>query len=196
MELLNVGLESWIIQDGNYADFRVGEEADFALEFYPVLLKPSDKRTKSFIHWKNCHYQVCAEIVYCSRQAWVLDCGFLVYDQSKLPRYFEKGSWVEGEIILGIDPFFYFEGLYALPGMPALTYRFRIEQILLETTPWFTSKDEVGRTVLERVKLQESFSEVYATDATDDDNGNAHYILKCRLLKSGVEPIKIKKRQD
>ena len=40
MELLNVGLDAWIIQDGNYADFRVGEEQDFALEFYPILLNP------------------------------------------------------------------------------------------------------------------------------------------------------------
>ena len=129
-------------------------------------------------------------MVYCSRQAWALDCGFLVYDQAKPPRYFEKGLWVEGEIVLGIDPFFYFEGLYALPGMPALTNRFRIEQILLETTPWFTSKDEVGRTVLERVKHQESYKEVYETDAWNDDDEQASYILRCRLLKSGVEPRK------
>ena len=33
-QLLQVGLNSWIIADGNYADFTVGEVRSFALEFY------------------------------------------------------------------------------------------------------------------------------------------------------------------
>jgi hypothetical protein len=33
--LIHVGLFSWIIQDGNYDDFEVGQAAKFALEFYP-----------------------------------------------------------------------------------------------------------------------------------------------------------------
>ena len=31
--LIQVGLASWIIQDGNYGDFTVGQQAKFALEF-------------------------------------------------------------------------------------------------------------------------------------------------------------------
>jgi hypothetical protein len=184
MESFNIGLDSWIIQDGNYPDFQVGQEADFALEFYPLLFKPSDKQTKSFRHLNNCNYQICGQVIYQTRNVWVLDFGLLAYEQAKPPRYATKDAWVEGEIDLGIDPFFYFEELYGLPGMPALTNRFRIEQILLETTPWFISKDDGGRTVLERVKLKESFKEVYETDAWNDDNGSACYILKCLLLKS------------
>ncbi len=33
MELGPVGLDAWIIQDGNYGDFERGEVAEFALEF-------------------------------------------------------------------------------------------------------------------------------------------------------------------
>ena len=33
--MLHVGLAAWIIQDGNYAEFEVGGEYQFALEFYP-----------------------------------------------------------------------------------------------------------------------------------------------------------------
>ena len=29
----SIGLAAWIIQDGNYADFTVGDRAEFALEF-------------------------------------------------------------------------------------------------------------------------------------------------------------------
>ena len=31
---LQVGLNSWIIADGNYTDFSVGEARSFALEYY------------------------------------------------------------------------------------------------------------------------------------------------------------------
>ena len=38
---LHVGLDAWIIQDGNYADFQSGAEYRFALEFYPHALAPA-----------------------------------------------------------------------------------------------------------------------------------------------------------
>jgi hypothetical protein len=90
-----------------------------------------------------------------------------------------SGSWVEGEIYLGIDPFMYFEGLKNQAGMPSLTYSFRIGEILLETTPWLTRSDESGRTIMVRDDQNESYREVAETDAWNDNSGNAHYILKC-----------------
>ena len=86
---------------------------------------------------------------------------------------------MEGEIFFGIDPFMYFERLKNLTGMPDMTYDFRVEQILLETTPWLTRTDEEGRTVIERDEQNESFREVPETDAWRDDDGRAHYVLKC-----------------
>lgn len=180
MKSLNVGVDAWIIQDGNYGDFAVGEKTQFALEFYPRELKPSGCKSPSAAHLKASRYRVCGQVVYRTKSVWVLDMGFLAYQESPPPRFATKGSWVEGEIYLGIDPFMYFEQLKNRPGMPPLTYGFRIGQILLETTPWLTKTDESGRTIMTvRDEQNESYREVAETDAWNDDHGHAHYVLQC-----------------
>ena len=172
---LNIGLDSWIIQDGNYPDFSVGQKAQFALEFYPHSLKLSESRSPLATHLKASRYQVCAQVVYLNERVWVLDMGFLAYNQTyPLPQGAAKGSWVEAEIYLGIDPFMYFEGLKSMPGMPRLTYSFLVTQILLETTPWLTTQ-----TMKLRDEQNESYQEVAETNAWSDDGGDASYILKC-----------------
>jgi len=186
MESLYVGLNAWIIQDGNYADFRVGQKTEFALEFYPASLKVSDLRLKSAEHIKASQYKICGQVIFQSKTVWVLDAGFLAYQESKPPRYATKGAWVEGEVYVEIDPFMYFEGLNKRPGMPSLTYAFRVDQLLLETTPWITTTDENGRTLTKRDEQKESYIEVAETNAWSDDNGHAHYILKCVRISGPV----------
>lgn len=179
IESLNVGVDAWIIQDGNYGDFTVGQKSQFALEFYPHSLTSTDVSTTVVVELKPSLYQVRGQVVYRRNNVWVLDVGFLAYQESKPPKFASEGSWVEGEIYLGIDPFMYFEHLKNQPGMPSLTYSFRIGQILLETTPWVTIADESGRTMMSRDERNESFREVAETDAWNDDGGNAHYVLNC-----------------
>ncbi len=179
MESLNVGVDAWIIQDGNYSDFTVGQKTQFALEFYPHSLTSSDRKSTAAINVRASLYQVCGQVVYRTKDVWVLDAGFFAYQESQPPKFATKGSWVEGEIYLGIDPFMYFEGLKNQSGMPSLTYKFRIGQILLETTPWLTKADESGGTMMVRNEQNESYREVSETDAWKDDDGNAHYVLKC-----------------
>ena len=186
MEPLDIGVAAWIIQDGNYADFTVGQVVQFALEFYPHSLTASRETSKSATHLKGSIYDVCGQVVYRTNQVWVLDMGFLAYQEAKPPEYAAKGAWVEGKVYVGIDPFFYFEGLNKLPGMPDLTYNFRIEQILLETTPRLTTQDESGRTVMSRNEHQESYREVSQTDAWNDDDGNAHYVLNCERIERRI----------
>jgi len=36
--MLHVGVDSWIIEGGNYDDFQCGNRYRFALEFYPHLI--------------------------------------------------------------------------------------------------------------------------------------------------------------
>ena len=179
MEPLNICVDSWIIRDGNYGDFTVGQEARFALEFYPYSLKPSGCRTPSATLLRASRYRVCARVAFTAEGVWVLDMGFLAYQESEPPGYGEKDSWVEGEISLGIDPFMYFERLKNLPGMTQLAYDFRIEEILLETTPWVEETGGSGGATLVRDEREESFRRVAATDAWNDDGGRASYILKC-----------------
>jgi len=176
---LNIGVDSWIIQDGNYGEFTLGQKTQFALEFCPHSLKSSDCISRLVTHLKASRYQICAQVVYCTKSVWVLDMGFLAYQESQPPRYATRGSWVEGEIYLGIDPFMYFEQLKNLSGMPSLVYGFRIEQIFLETTPWLSKSDESGRTMMVRNEQNESYREVPKTDAWNDDDGHAHYVLNC-----------------
>jgi hypothetical protein len=77
MESLYVGVSAWIIQDGNYADFRVGQKMEFALEFYTVSLKVSGRRSKSAERIKASQYKICGQVIYQSKTVWVLDAGFL-----------------------------------------------------------------------------------------------------------------------
>ncbi len=175
MESLNVGVESWIIQDGNDADFVVGEETNFALEFYPISLKSSDCKSSFFTELNFNRYKICGQVVYSTERVWVLDFGFLVFQEFKPPKFATKGNWIEGEIYLGIDPYFYKAYLNKIPDMPSLIYSFKIEKIFLETTPWITKP---GNNII-RDSEKESFREVSKTNAWDDDNGIANYILKC-----------------
>jgi hypothetical protein len=106
----------------------------------------------------------------------------MAYQNCEPPPVAKQGAWVEAEIYLGIDPFFYFEELDSLPGMPALQYEWRIGGISLETTPWLSRQDDTGRTFMTRDEQRESFREVPATNAWDDDQGHGDYILACERI--------------
>jgi hypothetical protein len=182
MQTFFVGLSSWIIQDGNYGDFAVGNAAKFALEFYPNTIQLARSREPSSERIGASRYRIRGQVVYAGRSAWVIDFGIMAYQNQEPPRIAKKGSWVEGEIYLGIDPFFYSEELHARPGMPALRYEWRIRNIALETTPWLSAKDETGRTILTRDEQQVSFIEVAETNAWEDDEGRGHYVLECERI--------------
>jgi hypothetical protein len=181
--MLHVGVSSWIIQDGNYRDFRVGEAAKFALEFYPQAFEVARPHQVSYDHIRANRYRIHGQVVYVDRSVWVLDFGVLAYHHRKPPRSAKNGERFEGEIYLGIDPFFYFESLHALPGMPALQYEWCIKTILLETTPWLCQTDEAGRTIFTRDEQRESFAEVAETNAWEDDDGRGHYVLACERIE-------------
>jgi hypothetical protein len=182
MQSLQVGLDSWIIQDGNYSDFRVGQSARFALEFYPYVIRACETRLPQCEHVLASKYRVCAQAVFTAPSVWVIDFGFKAYKNHPPPRFAAKGSWVLGKIYVGVDPFFYFEELHAIHGMPELRYDFRIGDIQLETTPWVQSKNQQGRTVLSRDDREKSFRPVAETNAWQDDEGRAHYVLECEVV--------------
>ncbi len=180
--MLFVGVSSWIIQDGNYGDFRVGAAAKFALEFYPQSIEVTRSHEASFERIQASRYRVRGQVVFVSRASWVIDFGVMAYQNYEPPSAVKRGAWIQGEIYLGIDPFFYFEELHSLPGMPALQHEWRIANIFLETTPWLSRTDETGRAILTRDEQQESFAEVSETNAWEDDQGNGHYILECERI--------------
>jgi len=81
----------------------------------------------------------------------------MAYQQQKPPPFRRGRQWVEGEVYLGIDPFFYFEDLYRMDGMPPLSYTWLVRQIMLETTPWIEAKDAKGCQIRRVMNQRESF---------------------------------------
>jgi hypothetical protein len=88
----SIGLAAWIVRDGNYADFKVGDRAEFALEFYAageVQVVPDSNLRATHVH----------------------DVGLVAFHDGIVPDGIEPGQTVRANIGLGVDPFMYFERL-------------------------------------------------------------------------------------
>ena len=177
-----IGLSAWIIQDGNYGDFRSHERAEFALEFYAQNYQPSFSSEKQarWIHASK--YSVNAEVVFVAKRCFVIDLGVLAYREAEPPKSIRKGSWLEAEIYLGVDPFFYFEDLAHVQGMPPLIYNWHINKIGIETAPFIETVDAHGTRIMVRDETKSAFQEIRQTDAWKDDNGHGEYVLDCALM--------------
>jgi hypothetical protein len=173
-----IHLDSWIIQDGNYDDFSRGQDAAFAVEFYPDELVVVSAGDRTASHLGGNRYHIEGEVAFASQGAWVLDCGLRIYQQEPPPARVVQGMSVRGEVVLGVDPFFYFEELAKLPGMPPLVYGWHIERIERDMAPWI----EVASGGFERDPSRPGWNDVEATDAWNDDGGLASYLLHARLL--------------
>lgn len=186
--IVHVGLSSWIIQDGNYGDLAVGDHAKFALEFAALdELRPATAGALAAEHRGASRHHVRARVVFVADGVCVIDAGsFLAFRDGLLDRA-TLGALVEGDVYVGIDPFFYFEDLHRLPNMPPLSYRWHVRAIQLETTPWREGTLPDGRPMLERDRARESFTAVTSTDAWHHDDGHGHYVLSC-LREGGPEP--------
>ncbi len=176
----SISLDAWIVQDGNYPDFERGQQADFAVEFYfaepPTV---TDHQSPSIVHVEDTSYAVVGRVLATSEKAWVLDCGIGIYQELPVPAGVEVGRCVRGTASLGVDPFFYFERLHALPEMPPLVYTWRIDAIWRNAAPFVRSGS-----VLVRDPEQLGWIPLERTDAWHDDDGRASYRLDCVLLDS------------
>lgn len=132
----------------------------------------------------------------------VLDLGdgIMAFDESHHEHY-EEGGVVEGTIGLGIDPFFYKEGLCLRPGIPALIYSWKIEKIEMLMAPWLETwevaphlkryvklhpekEEESKRKVFYRDKMKISYKEIERTDAWHDgeDHHSSSYLLNVNKI--------------
>lgn len=177
-----IGLSSWIIQDSNYGDFEQSQITEFALEFSPVAFEPSAVEPVTAEPIAEGKYRVTAQIVYRTPEVWVLDFGLRVFQEARPPKGLIAGMFVTGDISVGIDPFFYFERLSALPGMPPLSYAWRIDRIGMQTAPFIEQRLSDGTTYLARDEARSLYRDIPRTDAWHDDQGNAEYILHCTLI--------------
>jgi hypothetical protein len=185
----NISLAAWIIQDGNYPDFVVGETVEFAVEYYqpPGAVTEVCESDVSATLLADSSYTLVAEKILETDEITVADIGMLVYQHGKAePPTFERGSRVRTQLDLGVDPFYYFEGYSNSQEVPALIYTWRVTSILQQTAPWIETVTEsgpfAGRKIRTRDISQHGYKEILKTDAWQDDGGDAAYILRCDLL--------------
>jgi hypothetical protein len=178
-----IGLSSWIIQDGNYDDLHTGQNAEFALEFGSHTYRQSDVQAKLLKRLGAAKYAVTGKVIYLIPEVWVLDFGIRAFQESEPPEGMSVGSFVAAEIYLGIDPFFYFEYLHKLPGIPPLIYSWRVNSIGQQTAPFIEARQPSGQKLLIRDEKKVGYRTISQTDAWKDDGGNAEYILTCERLR-------------
>jgi hypothetical protein len=150
-----IGLDSWVLQDGNYPDFVVGERRQFALELgysrtNRLREATDDAPLRCRYAGRDVTYDVTGLLRRAAtepmRDAFVLDFGLLAYcewmvlDDLAPPR---SGSRLTGEIRLSVDHFAYKDELAQRPGMPPLIYAWTIEEIQL----WPDASGAPGRSV-------------------------------------------------
>jgi hypothetical protein len=82
---------------------------------------------------------------------------------------------VRGEVLIEVDPFFYFERLAHEADAPALIHDWTIEKIEMQTAPFI----EVRPRRRERDPARLGWKEIAKTDAWNDDGGLAEYLLHC-----------------
>lgn len=177
---INIGLPAWVIQDGNYPEFKLGKEYRFALEFFPRIILSEAATGKSHLaHREGSDYDIEGAVVFADDECWVIDFGIPAYQEGKPPSWARNGVPICGRIYLGVDSFEYFERLSKKKGIPDLFRQWSLRKILLETTPWLDTKDARGRTIRTRDETRRSYSEVPATDSWHHDQGNGHYTFEC-----------------
>jgi hypothetical protein len=192
-----IGLDSWVLQDGNYTDFVTGDRRQFALEFgyrRDRRLRRTLPPVSSSLRYtgQGDTYEVSGQLIRASAEphgdGFVLDFGLLAYSNWMVLDDLEPpaaGDWLSGEIHLSVDPFFYMDELAGLPGMPALIYTWTVAEIELDTTPLmrveyghplYVGPDEGPRRM--RDPERESWRTIERTRMWDYDGS---YRLRCRL---------------
>lgn len=174
----SIGLAAWIIQDGNYGNFSVGDRAEFALEFYPAGdIDLVADAAPSATHVRECQYDVVGRVVHVDERSWVLDIGLLTYLYGPTPDGVVPGQTLRTSLHLGIDPFMYLERLRHDPNYPDMVYTWDVQAIRRETAPYV-----LNRNVWVRDQTKLGRIEVPETDAWNDDGGHGDYLFDCDLV--------------
>jgi hypothetical protein len=177
-----IGLSSWIIQDGNYVDFKKGDQAAFALELNAItaldVIQPG-ARAPSLEHLHSSIYRILGKVIHIRDcEWWAIDVGVLMYRGGRPPPDAEEGSWVTGEVYVGVDHFAYMERFSRHHTAPGLIYDWSIKKIEIQTAPFI----KVDERSMARDPERLGWRDIEATNAWKD--GVADYVLHCELLEN------------
>lgn len=173
-----IGLDPWIVQDGNYGEFAVGETHAFALEFETREVAIVDPRPRSVTQLGGTRYRVDAPVVLVDGNLWMIDVGVLAYSDAGPLEGASTGALLSGEIVLGVDPFPFFEHHATLQNVPAAIYTWRITAIRELIAP-----EPPQNVYLSPEELDWTSREVLVTDAWNNPAGVVRtYELVCERL--------------
>src|SRR5438552_8025029 len=134
-----IGLDAWIIRDGNYPDFRVGQTCLFAVEFIPEGALRVATGNQEVQRDADDRYLVTARVVASAQavECYVLDLGGLMVYGARPggPEQFVEGETVQGRVQLGVDPYDYFETLGYRNDIPPPIYQWTIVRLFRQGPP-------------------------------------------------------------
>jgi hypothetical protein len=177
----DIGLAAWMIQDGNYPNFEVGQTVEFAVEFW----LPEGGATRgsnaevSANNVGDCRYNTVAQVLVQTERVTVLDIGILVCGDTQ-PALLQ-GHRVAVQMALQLNAFHTFYRLSETGEVLPLVYSWKILSILRQTAPFIDTVTE-GQRIQIRDPQRPSYEEILKTDAWKDDGGHAAYLLRCDLL--------------
>ena len=129
-----IGLSSWVIQDGNYVDFAVGERRRFAVGFFADDLHEGAPGLKHAKALGEGRYEMSGQVIVADDGLVMLDFGLLAYTDSRLPSAAD-GEWLAGRVSLEVDCYSYFEIHAKRPSVPPAVYGWTISGIWRQTAP-------------------------------------------------------------
>jgi len=174
-----IGLASWVIQDGNDGDFEVGQRGRFAVGFFADDLREPQVHEKAVASLGEGRYEICGQVVVAQRDLAVLDFGLLAYADGRPPTA-ELGDWRAGRLSLEVDCYSYFEIHATKRGVPPAVYAWTITGIWRQTAPYIPDLAR-GDNWLKRDPERAGWAWLDRTAAWSDDDGQAEYVLRCRL---------------
>lgn len=184
-------MESWIIQDGNYDDFKLGQMATFALQCHmeqiSVPSKVLKKRALPVTTELGIEGAYCIEAeVICNHPSsgmWFIDFGVRAYLMAPENKGLETVDAVSGVAILTVDPYMYKELRGAEPAIPNLTYDWEIEKIEKVIVPFIRQPSSDPLRPYELVPdTSELRLEPVQNTTAFEDNISDSYILHCKLV--------------
>lgn len=143
-----IGIAQWILEDGNYNYFEVGNNYQFAVEFYLkdfeiVTGDPSFVPSVSKLDDHPNAYSVVAPLVYKDDEIYMLNLGGITaFDEcppnDSPPKYSARaarisalkiGDIIQADLYLNIDHYLYFETQCFREGVPSIIYTWHIDSI-------------------------------------------------------------------
>ncbi len=172
----HLGLDPSAIQDGTYADFHRGQQADFAVE----VRTGSWERVSgpvTAVRVDGYRYDVVGRVEAVGEQSWVLDCGLLVGCGGRPPAGVDVGQHLSGRgtLMLSSRP----DDLQA-EGLPSLTHTWFAERVFHRTADLTAMNVPlIGLEGLFGESEEPGWEELGFTSAWQDDDGRADYLLEC-----------------